>query len=135
MEKIFIRERINIINYKNENQGLIYTSSDADILGGAVNVVLEADVGGWYQLTFDMPSYIFIEGKPISNPLLKNLFPLAKLQYTRVIERAMKKKNLFCISLYSLKWVLEMIQVLFYRVLPVLTIQDMCYLRLKMVSQ
>ena len=94
MEKIFIRERINIINYKNENQGLIYTSSDADILGGAVNVVLEADVGGWYQLTFDMPSYIFVEGKPISNPLLKNLFPLAKLQYTRVIKEGDEEKEL-----------------------------------------
>ena len=94
MEKIFIRERINIINYKNENQGLIYTSSDENIDGGAVNVQLEADVGGWYQLTFDMPSYIWVEGKPVSNPYLKNLFPLAKLQYTRVIKEGDKEEEL-----------------------------------------
>ena len=93
MEKIFIRERINIINYKNENQGLIYTSSDENIDGGAVNVQLEADVGGWYQLTFDMPSYIWVEGKPVSNPYLKNLFPLAKLQYTRVIKEGDKEEE------------------------------------------
>ena len=94
MEKIFIRERINIINYKNENQGLIYTSSDENIDGGAVNVQLEAGVGGWYQLTFDMPSYIWVEGKPVSNPYLKNLFPLAKLQYTRVIKEGDEEEEL-----------------------------------------
>ena len=38
--KIFIRERLNIVDYDNNNQGIIYTSSDIDIEGGAVNVQL-----------------------------------------------------------------------------------------------
>ena len=84
--KIFIRERINIVDYDNNNQGIIYTSSDIDIEGGAINIQLESDVGGWHQLTFDMPAFIIEEGKHIQNPLLKNLFPLARLQYTRVVK-------------------------------------------------
>lgn len=94
MEKIFIRERINIVNYKNENIGLIYSSSDIDIEGGATNVTIEADVSGWYQLDFDIPSFIFKDGKQVHNPFLKNLFPLAKLQYTRVIREGDKEKEL-----------------------------------------
>lgn len=92
--KIFIRERINIVDYDNNNQGIIYTSSDIDIEGGAVNVQLESDVGGWHQLTFDMPAFIIEEGKHIQNPLLKNLFPLARLQYTRVVKEKDKEKEL-----------------------------------------
>ena len=79
--KIFIRERLNIVDYDNNNQGTIYTSSDIDIEGGAVNVQLESDVGGWHQLTFDMPAFIIKDGKHIQNPLLKHLFPLSKIQY------------------------------------------------------
>lgn len=92
--KIFIRERINIVDYDNNNQGIIYTSSDIDIEGGAVNIQLESDVGGWYQLTFDMPAFIIEEGKHIQNPLLKNLFPLSKIQYTRVTKEKDKEKEL-----------------------------------------
>ena len=92
--KIFIRERLNIVDYDNNNQGTIYTSSDIDIEGGAVNVQLESDVGGWHQLTFDMPAFIVEEGKHIQNPLLKHLFPLSKIQYTRVIKEKDKEKEL-----------------------------------------
>lgn len=92
--KIFIRERLNIVDYDNNNQGIIYTSSDIDIEGGAVNVQLESDVGGWHQLTFDMPAFIVEEGKHIQNPLLKHLFPLSKIQYTRVIKERDKEKEL-----------------------------------------
>ena len=94
MDKIFIRERINIVNYNNENQGTIYTSSDIDIEGGAINVVLESDVSGWHQLTFDMPAFIIKDGKHIQNPLLKNLFPLTKLQYTRLTKDGNKEEEL-----------------------------------------
>ena len=38
MEKIFIRERINAVDYNNVNQCLLFTSSDVDIEGGIVNV-------------------------------------------------------------------------------------------------
>ena len=92
--KIFIRERLNIVDYDNNNQGIIYTSSDIDIEGGAVNVQLESDVGGWHQLTFDMPAFIVEEGKHIQNPLLKHLFPLTKIQYTRVVKEGNKEKEL-----------------------------------------
>lgn len=92
--KIFIRERLNVVDYDNNNQGIIYTSSDIDIEGGAVNVQLESDVGGWHQLTFDMPAFIVEEGKHIQNPLLKHLFPLSKIQYTRVIKEKDKEKEL-----------------------------------------
>lgn len=92
--KIFIRERLNIVDYDNNNQGIIYTSSDIDIEGGAVNVQLESDVGGWHQLTFDMPAFIVEEGKHIQNPLLKHLFPLSKIQYTRVVKEKDKEKEL-----------------------------------------
>ena len=56
MEKIFIRERINAVDYNNVNQCLLFTAADADIEGGIVNVNLESDVAGWYQLTFDAPA-------------------------------------------------------------------------------
>lgn len=92
--KIFIRERLNIVDYDNNNQGIIYTSSDIDIEGGAVNVQLESDVGGWHQLTFDMPAFIVEEGKHIQNPLLKHLFPLSKIQYTRVVKEKDKEEEL-----------------------------------------
>ena len=92
--KIFIRERLNIVDYDNNNQGIIYTSSDIDIEGGAVNVQLESDVGGWHQLTFDMPAFIVEEGKHIKNPLLKHLFPLTKIQYTRVVKEGNEEKEL-----------------------------------------
>ncbi len=92
--KIFIRERLNIVDYDNNNQGIIYTSSDIDIEGGAVNVQLESDVGGWHQLTFDMPAFIVEEGKHVQNPLLKHLFPLSKIQYTRVVKEKNKEKEL-----------------------------------------
>lgn len=92
--KIFIRERLNIVDYNNNNQGIIYTSSDIDIEGGAVNVQLESDVGGWHQLTFDMPAFIVEEGKHIKNPLLKHLFPLTKIQYTRVVKEGNEEKEL-----------------------------------------
>lgn len=92
--KIFIRERLNIVDYNNNNQGTIYTSSDIDIEGGAVNVQLESDVGGWHQLTFDMPAFIVEEGKHIQNPLLKHLFPLSKIQYTRVVKEKDKEEEL-----------------------------------------
>lgn len=84
MEKIFIRERLNVVDYDNNNQGLIFSTQDVDIEGGAVNVEIEADVGGWYELTFDMPSFIYRDGEKIDNPMLANLFPLAKIQYTKV---------------------------------------------------
>lgn len=92
--KIFIRERINIVDYDNKNQDIIYTSSDIDIEGGAVNVQLESDVGGWHQLTFDMPAFIIKDGERIQNPLLEHLFPLAKLQYTRVVKEKNEEKEL-----------------------------------------
>lgn len=92
--KIFIRERINIVDYDNKNQDIIYTSSDIDIEGGAVNVQLESDVGGWHQLTFDMPAFIIKDGERIQNPLLEHLFPLAKLQYTRVVKEKDEEKEL-----------------------------------------
>lgn len=92
--KIFIRERINIVDYDNNNQDIIYTSSDIDIEGGAVNVQLESDVGGWHQLTFDMPAFIIKDGKRIQNPLLEHLFPLARLQYTRVVKEKDEEKEL-----------------------------------------
>lgn len=92
--KIFIRERLNIVDYDNNNQGIIYTSSDIDIEGGAINVQLESDVGGWHQLTFDMPAFIIEEGKHVQNPLLKHLFPLSKIQYTRVVKEKDKEKEL-----------------------------------------
>lgn len=92
--KIFIRERINIVDYDNNNQDIIYTSSDIDIEGGAVNVQLESDVGGWHQLTFDIPAFIIKDGKRIQNPLLEHLFPLARLQYTRVVKEKDKEKEL-----------------------------------------
>lgn len=92
--KIFIRERINIVDYENNNKGLIYTSSDIDIEGGAINVQLESDVSGWHQLTFDMPAFITKNGKQIKNPLMENLFPLMKLQYTRVTRENNKDEEL-----------------------------------------
>lgn len=92
--KIFIRERINIVDYENNNKGLIYTSSDIDIEGGAVNVQLESDVSGWHQLTFDMPAFITKDGKQVKNPLMENLFPLMKLQYTRVTRENNKDEEL-----------------------------------------
>ena len=76
MEKIFIRERINAVDYNNVNQCLLFTSSDADIEGGIVNVNLESDVAGWYQLTFDAPAFILKNGELIDNPILKHLFRL-----------------------------------------------------------
>lgn len=94
MEKIFIKERINIVDYNNKNQGLIYSSGNPDIDGGAVNIELESDVGGWHELTFDMPNFIVQEGELVPNPLMKNLFPLAKLQYTRIIKEGDEEKEL-----------------------------------------
>ena len=92
--KIFIRERINIVDYENNNKGLIYTSSDVDVEGGAINVKLESDVSGWHQLTFDMPAFITQNGKQVKNPLMENLFPLSKLQYTRVTRENDKEEEL-----------------------------------------
>lgn len=83
--KILIKERINAVDYNNNNQALLYTSSGADIEGGLINVELESDVAGWHQLTFDIPAIIYQDGKEIENPLMDNLFPLSKLQYTREI--------------------------------------------------
>lgn len=94
MEKIFIKERINIVDYDNKNQGLIYSSGNPDIDGGAVNIELQSDVGGWHELTFDMPNFIVQEGELVPNPLMKNLFPLAKLQYTRIIKEGDEEKEL-----------------------------------------
>lgn len=94
MEKIFIKERINIVDYDNKNQGLIYSSGNPDIDGGAVNIELQSDVGGWHELTFDMPNFIVQEGELVPNPLMKNLFPLAKLQYTRVIKEGDEEEEL-----------------------------------------
>lgn len=94
MEKIFIRERINIVDYDNNNQDIIFTSSDMDIEGGAINVNLESDVGGWHQLTFDMPAFIIKDGKEIQNPLLEHLFPLAKLKYTKTTKEGDETKEL-----------------------------------------
>lgn len=94
MEKIFIRERINAVDYNNVNQCLLFTSSDADIEGGIVNVNLESDVAGWYQLTFDAPAFILENGELIDNPLLKHLFPLSKLKYTRITKTGDKEEEL-----------------------------------------
>ena len=94
MEKIFIRERINAVDYNNVNQCLLFTSSDADIEGGIVNVNLESDVAGWYQLTFDAPAFILKNGELIDNPLLKHLFPLSKLKYTRITKTGDKEEEL-----------------------------------------
>lgn len=94
MEKIFIRERINAVDYNNVNQCLLFTSSDADIEGGIVNVNLESDVAGWYQLTFDAPAFILKNGELIDNPILKHLFPLSKLKYTRVTKMGDKEEEL-----------------------------------------
>lgn len=94
MEKIFIRERINAVDYNNVNQCLLFTSSDADIEGGIVNVNLESDVAGWYQLTFDAPAFILKNGELIDNPILKHLFPLSKLKYTRITKTGDKEEEL-----------------------------------------
>lgn len=94
MEKIFIRERINAVDYNNVNQCLLFTSSDADIEGGIVNVNLESDVAGWYQLTFDAPAFILKNGELIDNPILKYLFPLSKLKYTRITKTGDKEEEL-----------------------------------------
>ena len=94
MEKIFIRERINAVDYNNVNQCLLFTSSDADIEGGIVNVNLESDVAGWYQLTFDAPAFILKNGELIDNPILKYLFPLSKLKYTRMTKTGDKEEEL-----------------------------------------
>lgn len=94
MEKIFIRERINAVDYNNVNQCLLFTSSDADIEGGIVNVNLESDVAGWYQLTFDAPAFILKNGELIDNPVLKHLFPLSKLKYTRITKTGDKEEEL-----------------------------------------
>ena len=58
MDKIFIRERINVVDYENKNKGLLYTSSGIDVEGGIVNVQLESDVAGWHQLSFDIPAFL-----------------------------------------------------------------------------
>ncbi len=92
-DKIFIRERINIVNYENENQGLVYTSSGISIDGGIINVRLESDVAGWHQLSFDVPAFIIKEGKQEENPLLKKIFPLSKLQYTKVVREKGTEKE------------------------------------------
>lgn len=94
MDKIFIRERINVVDYENKNKGLLYTSSGIDVEGGIVNVQLESDVAGWHQLSFDIPAFLIKDGKQIQNPLLKHLFPLTKLQYTRVIKEGDEEKEL-----------------------------------------
>lgn len=94
MDKIFIRERINVVDYENNNKGLLYTSSGVDVEGGIVNVQLESDVAGWHQLSFDIPAFLIKDGKQIQNPLLKYLFPLTKLQYTRVVKEGDEEKEL-----------------------------------------
>jgi hypothetical protein len=94
MDKIFIRERINVVDYENKNKGLLYTSSGIDVEGGIVNVQLESDVAGWHQLSFDIPAFLIKDGKQIQNPLLKHLFPLTKLQYTRVVKEGDEEKEL-----------------------------------------
>lgn len=94
MDKIFIRERINVVDYENKNKGLLYTSSGIDVEGGIINIQLESDVAGWHQLTFDIPAFLIKEGKQIQNPLLKHLFPLTKLQYTRVVKEGDEEKEL-----------------------------------------
>lgn len=94
MDKIFIRERINVVDYENNNKGLLYTSSGVDVEGGIVNVQLESDVAGWHQLSFDIPAFLVKDGKQIQNPLLKYLFPLTKLQYTRVVKEGDEEKEL-----------------------------------------
>ena len=86
MDKIFIRERINIVDYENNNMGLIYSSADIDMSNTIVNVSLQGDVSGWYELKFDVPGLIMVEGKPVPNPLLLDIFPMSKIKYTRVIK-------------------------------------------------
>lgn len=94
MDKIFIRERLNIVDYDNNNKGLIFTSSGIDIEGGAININIESDVAGWYQLTFDMPAFLIKDGKQINNPILDNLFPLTKIQYTRIVKQGDEENEL-----------------------------------------
>lgn len=86
MEKIFIKETIEAVDYKNDSLGLLYTTSKVDISGGIININLVEDVGGWYQLTFDVPAFIIEEGKQVDNPILKNIFPLSKIKYTQKIK-------------------------------------------------
>lgn len=94
MEKIFIRERITAVDYDNNNRDILFTSSDANINGGIINVSLESDVAGWHQLTFDMPAYIIENGELIDNPLMEYVFPLSKLKYTRITKTGNKEEEL-----------------------------------------
>ena len=94
MDKIFIRERINIVDYNNNNLGLVYSSADIDIEDNIINVTLESDVSGWHELRFDVPAFILKDGGLIDNPFLKKVFPLTKIQYTRVIKSGDKEEEL-----------------------------------------
>ena len=93
--KVFIKESLYVLDYKNDIVDLIFASDDKRTPGYAYNINIEESNTGYSNLSFTMPTRIFSmpnsleeahsEEELIHNPKLDLLTPLAKLRYHRQV--------------------------------------------------
>ena len=93
--KVFVKETLYVLDYKDDIVDMIFTSDDRRTPGYAYNINIEESNMGYSNLTFTMPTKIMempnaLEDAPASeelvpNPKLKLLTPLVKLRYHRQV--------------------------------------------------
>lgn len=93
--KVFIKESLYVLDYKNDIVDLIFASDDKRTPGYAYNINIEESNTGYSNLSFTMPTRIFAmpnsieeahnEEELIPNPKLDLLTPLVKLRYHRQV--------------------------------------------------
>ena len=93
--KVFIKESLYVLDYKNDIVDMIFTSDDKRTPGYAYNITIEESNTGYSNLSFTMPTRIMemptcVQDAPakeelVHNPKLDLLTPLVKLRYNRQV--------------------------------------------------